>query len=247
MKTDMQQFWKSTTGSVAFLALLFAVSTASCVFGILLTEGVANADTLTVHNRDANGAHVLTDLAVTGTIAGQPGTVQDILLKTGFATPPAMDDDRPIPAGGTAVFFTEHQFSKITSVTYSEKSGLNELPSKAFSYTLDVAKLIPIIDNPTGGPTVFLSYDDSLYTFQPPSEGTIVSFGNGVNSGFPGWFVGTQLDPVSGDVTNPFTGSVRIFDTSFQVTVQSVPEPSTLTLMGLGGLFYLWRWRKWAA
>ena len=53
----------------------------------------------------------------------------------------------------------------------------------------------------------------------------------------PDGFVGTSINLDNGDVTNPFTGSVNIVSTAFEVA--AVPEPSTLILLGLGtlGLF----------
>jgi len=204
------------------LGSLACLSLALCAF--------ARADVITVVNR-SDQPQALSDMVVFGTVAGQNGTQQEIINPPG--NNPA-DKDVPFDAHGTQVFTTSKVFLKVTKIFFSQKRGNSEKESTNFATDQIVSMRIPLIEDPNGVVSVFLATDNAFANVPPPAEGLIFSVSAGVNPNFPGYFVGTQFDLNSGEVTNPFTGDVRVASTAFEITVGEVPEPSTLALTACG-------------
>jgi len=183
-------------------------------------------------------------MVVFGMVAGQPGIKQEVVIPSGFGP---QDVDAPFDPNGTRTFTTTTVFSRITTIYYSTKKGLSEKETTNFATGTIVSKVLPFIEDPSGLSNVFLAYNDAQYTFPPPATGSTFSVTNGANPNFPGWFVGTQFDAATGDVTNPFTGSVGVLSTGFVVTVDPVPEPTTMASVltsGIGLGLYAWRRRR---
>lgn len=77
-------------------------------------------------------------------------------------------------------------------------------------------KKVGMIWNSDGQQTVVLAIDQAVAP-EPPPEGTILAFVDGYNELMPGWFVGTDINFETGEVTGAYTGNVEVFCTAFEV------------------------------
>lgn len=203
------------------------------VVGILLMmQGLsAWAGPIITISNPTNVDQILADLTVKGK---NPGETKVIKIE-GDNNKPDTDNVR-IPPNEARVFDAGFE---ITSYIISEpKSPTADKETKVFNVTQLEGKRVGFIQDPADLIDLFLSIDYAQYNFDPPEAGEILNFVGGSNAITPGWFVGTTMDINTGDITNPYTGSVLIANTVFEVTT-GVSEPSSLLLLSIGilGLF----------
>jgi hypothetical protein len=151
-------------------------------------------------------------------------------------------DDVTMASGETRIFNAGFEINRYT---ISLTENMQERRTAVFSVTQLVPEKVGFLENPNpSGPDIFLAIDSSQSNFDPPAEGTILSFTNGSNSTLPGWFVGTAIDFDHGIVSNPYTGSAEIGFTGFEVTTVPEPESVAMLLAGLGLIGTVIRGRK---
>lgn len=118
------------------------------------------------------------------------------------------------------------------SYVISVMDGVSELETSVFNVDVVKPKKIALLRDPSNMTPLFLAINQSLYNFEPPPDGTNISFSMGVNPDFPGWFVGTHIDFDNGTISSPYTGSAVVRSTALEVS--AVPEPATLLLLSSG-------------
>jgi hypothetical protein len=116
-----------------------------------------------------------------------------------------------------------------TKYVISVMAGDSEIEAEVFNVSFVTPTKVSMLLDPNNGTQLFLAIDQSLYDFEPPADGTVISFSMGVNPNFPGWFVGTNIDLDTGNISGPYTGDAFVDST---VEVSGVPEPATLLLLG---------------
>ena len=196
------------------VAALFALASILAV-GHAVFPSTASAAEVKIHNKN-DFDMTLSDLIVYG-----KNNKAEIILSRHFAI-----DDVVIKAGQTQSFTTSFEVKAIATSTL--KNG------KETDYVIKQldpnGKFAPVawIENAADGSDLFPLIDADL-AVDPPGEDSVVNFVTGLNAGLPGWFVGTNLDLDSGDVTNGFTGSARIVLS--HVETATVGEPDSLALL----------------
>jgi hypothetical protein len=184
---------------------------------------------ITVTNSSDTKNQILSDLIVFGNNQGE----RRVLLKPGDNGGLIVDNITLGPRQGVifeAGFeITKYEISEPTSPTQDRATTV---------FTQLTGKRVTLIDDPSGVNSVFLSIDFAQFDFAPPEEGSMLGFIGGMNPATPGWFVGTNLNFDTGDISGPFTGSVLVTNSDF-FALTTVPEPSSLALSGAGALALL--------
>jgi hypothetical protein len=184
---------------------------------------------ITVSNT-TNQNQILSDLTVFGKNAGE----RKVILKAGDNGP--ISDNVTIGPNQAKLFDAGFE---IGSYVISEPKGqAADKETKIFNVFQLGGKKVAFVDDPAGLVDIFLSIDYALYTFEPPDIGDVFGFTAGLNSELPGWFVGTSIDLDTGNISGPYSGSVRIANLPFEVAT-IVPEPASLVLLGTGVLMAL--------
>ena len=174
------------------------------------------ADTIQVEN-NFDVSFILSDLIVYG-----DGTNKRIIKEPSNET-----DDEEIPAHGSRVFTVDFDIKRyIISTSAGSGATYREWETIIFNVRLVEAKRLGFVRDPTGQSFVALSIDGSVQPSVVPPVGTIVPFNNGLNSSFPGWFVGRAIDYNSGQVTNAYTGNVEIVSSVLVTLARPVPALS---------------------
>jgi hypothetical protein len=132
-------------------------------------------------------------------------------------------------------FFSREILQDIDGFEISETINGKEIKSgylglRTRTENKPIERRVSFLSDPADNP-LFLTVNDALLLDAPP-EGSFFSFTNGVDASRPDWFAST-LDPSTGMVLGPYSGSAEVVSTRFVVTVD-VPEPSTLALIALG-------------
>ena len=97
---------------------------------------------------------------------------------------------------------------EVTSYIISRLSGKNEVETSLFNVTQVHGKDLGFLEDPSTGTALYASLDFNTAA-EPLSDGTLVTFSNGLSSLLPGWFVGTSIDLNTGVVSDPFTGTAE--------------------------------------
>ena len=101
-------------------------------------------------------------------------------------------------------------------------------PTYVFRGKIGVPKKVGFIRDPDEQQTVVLTqtedYIDAPWALLAP-EGTVLACTEGIIPGRPGWFVGTDINFDTGEVTGAYTGNVEVLATVFEVLVFTPPYP----------------------
>ncbi len=187
-----------------------------CILAMLPTP--AKGDFIEVRNTDPNNNHMLSDLIVYGD-PNDPNQVKWILIPgSEFSS-----DDVNIPPKGQCMYYADF---KITRYMVSEGYWAywdityfyNEGKTSVFEVNIVKPKKVGMIRDPDQQQTVVLAIDGAVAP-GPPPEGTILAFVEGYNELMPGWFVGTDIDFETGEVSGAYTGDVEVFSTAFEVSI----------------------------
>jgi hypothetical protein len=171
-----------------------------CFAAILVAAGATTAVTATSlkNSNQGPGSFIISDLSVWGT----NGEQSDLLLLGNN------QDDITIPEGGSLIWTVDFKIKDYMISTTVEGGEWETV-------------YLGIPDDPT--PILFGFLHDPISTKSPklkivggephtvpPGVGTIIPFTNGLNPSYPDWFVGTNLDLTTGDITGAYTGDVQI-------------------------------------
>lgn len=185
----------------------------------------------------ACGSEVFADGVVIKVVNDSPSkiemTLSDLIVysntqKQTVLKPSDASDDIKVGFGVQKLF--DLNFTP-TKYVISVMAGDSEIEATVFNISLVEPVKIPMLIDPNNGSPLFLAIDQSLYNFEPPADGTVLSFSMGVNPNLPGWFVGTIIDFETGNISGPYTGDALVDST---VEVSAVPEPATLLLLSSG-------------
>lgn len=187
------------------------------VFANLLTLPDARAGFVIEIANTTDHSQALSDL-----IAFSADGERDPIVE--FDTP----DDPTIPARETRRFTSK--LDDVSRIFVSQRINDKEIESVALKVT-NAPKVVPLLDDPLGIMPLYLILDFDLLSGAIPSVGDLLEFSNGLNPGLQGWFVGTNADLMTGEVSEPFTGVAEVVSTAFSIALISVPEPSSLSLL----------------
>jgi hypothetical protein len=167
----------------------------------------------------------LSDLVVYGTriddVTGNSVPTSKEFLEAGDAS------DNIVLAPGAVTFFIANFEIEKYFVSTVDRRGEHET---SVLFVTQLRKLRPgWIADPRGEAAIALALDFRIAA-DSPAPGTIFDVVDGRNPNLPGWFVGTETDLATGEVTGAYTGPVEILAVADAATL--TPEASSLTLLG---------------
>jgi len=191
-----------------------------CVLAVL--TGPAKGDVIQVSIKDPNIAWTLSDLIV----YGDPNDPNE---KKVFLAPNDPNDDIDFSPRMTRTFDADFKITSYVSSTggTDPKGNYWEWETMFFNVRTVVPKKVAVI-----GPGPYIQEQlrlvlavDQAVAPEPPPVGTILAFVEGYNELMPGWFVGTDINFDTGEVTGAYTGNVEVFSIPFEVLVFTAPYP----------------------
>ncbi len=184
-----------------------------CLCVVAVLTGPAKGDSIQVVNPgDPNIPTRLTDLIV----YGEDPNKQRKVIKA----PDDPSDDIVFTPGMRRIFHAPFKITKyeISAGWYDSKGNYEEFPTIYFDVNIVKPKKVGFIRDPDGQQKVVLAVDQAVAP-EPPPEGTVLAFIEGYNELMPGWFVGTDINFETGEVTGAYTGLAEVFSTAFEVTL----------------------------
>ena len=198
---------------------------AGLVLSVALSPA-ALAGVVTVKNTNGKYPITLSDL-----IVWDKEGKQQVIKKPGFDKDGSADDEE-IPFPGERVYVTDFDVAKYFC---SIKVGDLEYETKNNLTVSTVSSLNQMID-PQSQNALHMELLDGQYALAEAPVGAFYHFENGLSEQFPGWFVGTDVDFVGGEILNGFTGVAQVVGSGGHVEVTPTPGTAALLLGGAGAL-----------
>ncbi len=118
-------------------------------------------------------------------------------------------------------------------ISGSELSGKHDGYTTSGEFKYGEIVEVPKLEDALGADDLIFELDLDSWNSTFPSVGTMLSAVNGYIPTYDGLFLGTSVDG-EGNVTDGFTGTAQFLGSDL-IKISTIPEPSTLALIGLAG------------